>query len=96
MAYFCHLRGMFIGDQVSYSCILFNLLICAVMLALLYGVDMWWDIHFAYGRHICSGAYANNVKCRYASVSGHIEPSLELIWGICTDMVSCEYELICI
>ena len=26
-------------------------------------VDVQWDIHVQYGRHICSGEYANNVKC---------------------------------
>ena len=27
-----------------------------------------WEIYV----HICSGAYANNVKCMYSSICGHI------------------------
>ena len=31
------------------------------------------------GRYICSGVYANNVKCLYTSVTGHIVKCSEFI-----------------
>ena len=34
-------------------------------------VAVKWDIHVEFGRHICSGAYVNNVKCIYTSDCGH-------------------------
>ena len=52
------------------------------------GCYMWmtvavqWDIYMLYDRNICSGAYANNVKCMYTSASGHIVDCREFIWGI--------------
>ena len=36
----------------------------------------------AVSRHICSRAYANNVKCMYISVSGHIVDCIEFICSI--------------
>ena len=37
------------------------------------------DMYGHYGRHICSGAYANNVKCMNTSVPGHSVDSSEFI-----------------
>ena len=31
------------------------------------------------GKHTCSGVYANDVKCMYTSVSGHIVDCSEFI-----------------
>ena len=45
---------------------------------------MQWDIYVQCGRNICPGAYANNVKCMYATDSGHIIYCIEFIWGIHT------------
>ena len=39
------------------------------------------------GWDICSGAYANNVKCMYTSAYGHIVDCGEIIWGIYTDTI---------
>ena len=38
-----------------------------------------WDIHMRYGRHICSGASAIDVKGIYSSVSGCTVDCSELI-----------------
>ena len=35
-------------------------------------VLMQWDIQVQWGKYVCSGAYANNMKCMYISVYGHI------------------------
>ena len=44
-------------------------------------------------RHICSGAYANNVKCMYTSVSSHIVDCSGSTRGMYTDIVvSCTHE----
>ena len=40
---------------------------------------MQWDKYVQCGRHICSGAYANNVKCMYTSAPGHIVDCSEFI-----------------
>ena len=40
------------------------------------------------GRHICSGAYANNVKFMFTGVSGYIVGCSELICSIYTDIVA--------
>ena len=45
------------------------------------------NIHVQCGRYICSGAYASNVECMYASASGHIFDFSEFISGIYTDIV---------
>ena len=50
-------------------------------------VVVQWDIHMQCGRHICSEAYVNNVKCMYTSACADIVDCTEFIWGICTDMV---------
>ena len=39
------------------------------------------------GGHICSGAYANNVKCMYTSAPGHVD-SNEFLLGTYIDMVA--------
>ena len=41
------------------------------------------DVHVQCGRHICSGAHTNNVKCKYTSdtVDG-----IEFIGGVYTDI----------
>ena len=45
-------------------------------------------------RHICSGAYANNMKCTYTTTCGHIVDCKEFIWGIYIDtVVSCGHVL---
>ena len=33
-------------------------------------------------RHVCSGTYANNVKCSYTSVHGHFVDCIKFKWGI--------------
>ena len=38
-------------------------------------------------RHICLGAYVNNVECMYDSASGHIIDFIDFILGIYTDIV---------
>ena len=38
-------------------------------------------------KHICSGAYANNVECMHTSVSGHIVDCSEFKWGIYSNIV---------
>ena len=40
---------------------------------------MQLDKHVHCGKHICSGAYANNVKYMYTSVSCHIVDCSEFI-----------------
>ena len=35
-------------------------------------VVLQWNAYAQCGMHICSGAYANNVKCMYTRVSIHI------------------------
>ena len=40
-------------------------------------VTVQWDMYVQYSRHICSRTYANNVKCIYTSVPGHIADSNE-------------------
>ena len=42
-------------------------------------VVVQWDIHMQYGRHICSGAYVNNLKCMYSSAFGDILDCIEFI-----------------
>ena len=49
---------------------------------------MQWDRHVQCGRIICSGAYANNLKSMYASISGDIGDYSVFIWGIYTNIVS--------
>ena len=53
-----------------------------------------WDIHMQFGRHICSGAYVNNVKCMYASAYGDIVYCIEfyehIYWHSC---LICAHEL---
>ena len=38
-----------------------------------------WDMYVQCGKHICSGVYANNVKCMYTSASGHVFECTEFI-----------------
>ena len=38
-----------------------------------------WDIYVQYGRNICLGVSANNVKCMYSSAFGHIIDCIEFI-----------------
>ena len=35
------------------------------------------------GGHICSEAYANNVKCMFTITCGHIIDCSEFIWDMC-------------
>ena len=39
------------------------------------------------GRHVCLGAYANNVKCAYTPASGHIIDHSEFISDIYNETV---------
>ena len=56
------------------------LLIYAVMLGLYVDYSSRAMEHvYTVGRHIYSGAYANNVKCSYASVVSHIVDCSEFI-----------------
>ena len=43
------------------------------------------EVH--HDRHICSGAYASNVKGIYSSACSHIMDCSEFIWDIYTDIV---------
>ena len=38
---------------------------------------MLLEIHVQCGRHICIGAYDNNVKCMYSNAPGHIVDCIE-------------------
>ena len=38
-------------------------------------------------RHICSGVYANNVKCIYTSALGHNVDCNDFTWGIYTEII---------
>ena len=40
---------------------------------------MQWDNYVQYGRHICSWAYVNNVKCMYTSAPGNTVDSSEFV-----------------
>ena len=40
-----------------------------------------WDKYVQCGRHICSGAYASNVKCMYTSAPGHTADTYTLPYG---------------
>ena len=42
-------------------------------------VAVQWSIYVQCGRHICPGPYANNVKCIYTGVHGHIVDCNEFI-----------------
>ena len=44
-----------------------------------YEIDIPLDIHVLCGRHFCSGTFANNVKCMFTSVSGHIVDCSEFL-----------------
>ena len=48
-----------------------------------------WDIYMQCGRHICSGAYANNVKCMHTSAVIKLLIALRYIYRhrcpICAD-----------
>ena len=58
------------------------LLICA-------GVESTCRVQYTWGgRHICSWAYADNVKGIYISVSRHIVSCTEFIWGIYADVAA--------
>ena len=47
------------------------------------------------GRHMCLGAYANNVQYLYIIASGHIVDCSEFLWGIYTDtVISSAHEVI--
>ena len=46
-----------------------------------------YDIHIQYGRHVCLGAYVNNVRCMFTSAGGDIVDCIEVIWGMYTDIV---------
>ena len=49
------------------------LLICGVMWDFYIDISaVQWCIYAQCGRHVCSGAYVNNVKCTYTSVPGQI------------------------
>ena len=50
-------------------------------------VVVHWDMCVQCGRHICSGAYANNVKCMCSSVHGHVVDCGEVIQGFYTDII---------
>ena len=39
------------------------------------------------GRHICQGAYANNVKSMYMIAADYIVDCTEFIWGIYPDVI---------
>ena len=47
---------------------------------------MQCDIYVQCGRHICSGAYTNDVKCMYTSAAGYTVHCSEFIEGIYTDI----------
>ena len=49
-------------------------------------VAVQWKTYVQCDMYICSGAYANNMKCMYTRVPGHIVDCSGLIWGICTDI----------
>ena len=42
-------------------------------------VEVQWDVYMQFGRKICSGAYASNVKCMYAVGHGHIVHCIEFM-----------------
>ena len=42
--------------------------------------------HVQYGRYICSGPYAKNVKCIYTSAPGHTVDCNAFIWGAYSDI----------
>ena len=50
-------------------------------------VAMYWGISMQYGRHICSEADANNVKCMCSSASGHIVHCIKFTSGIYNDIL---------
>ena len=48
-----------------------------------------------FGRHICSGAYANGRKCMYTGTSGNTVDCSKFVCGVYTDIiVSCAHEVI--
>ena len=51
-------------------------------------VEVLWNLNLQHGRHICSGAYANNVECMYTSVPGHTIDYSRFIGGTYTDIVA--------
>ena len=81
--FYWHMYGY---SMVNKSCSLLGFLTLGVVIWSLY-VDTlfkWWDIYVWCCRHICSGAYANSVKCMCISLPGHF---------VCTKFIWCIYQL---
>ena len=51
-------------------------------------VAVEWNMYEQCGRHICSGAYTNNMKCTYTRAPGHIVDSSKCIGGIYIDIIA--------
>ena len=60
---------------------------CTVIWWLHVHVALQWNKYVQCGRHVCSGAYANNVKCRLCSTYGHIVDCSDFTWHLYIDIV---------
>ena len=81
--------GTYNGNSMLIKChnLLFLVLLYAVMLGLYVDNHITIVGHICQvWRYICSGEYANNVKCMYNSVLGHTLSCSNFIWGIITSI----------
>ena len=64
-----HICGSSMAIKVAVCCF-YGLLYAVILVCMVTAVVVQWGFCISCGRHICLGAYANNVKCVYASTCG--------------------------
>ena len=72
-----HIYGNSMLNKVTFSYFLSH--VCTNVGSVYITAVVQWNVHVHHDRHICLGAYANNVKLIYSSIPGHIVDFIEFI-----------------